>query len=187
MYHVCWMVMMNTKEEEKKVIPTCRIDNLASLILINIDYVLSFFFQRILAMWRCWWLSSSCVTHLDVSAFFCMSGYICECQLEFTISILEWGYILLSSFYVLSLFLSLFYSLLMSFVFFLYISRPVDKRRRSKRKRWTLLVSHISLYPSFIIVVQFYSQSMLPRISSRRSSSRLSFFCMPEIESSGKT
>lgn len=117
--------------------------------------------------------------------------YICECQLEFTISILEWGYILLSSFYVLSVFLSLspslFYSLLMSFVFFLYISRPVDKRRRSKRKRWTLLVSHISLYPSFVIVVQFYSQSMLPRISSRRSSSRLSFFCMPEIESSGKT
>ncbi len=43
--------------------------------------------------------------------------------------------------------------------------RPVDKRR-SRRKRWTLLVSHISLYPSFVVVVHFCSQSMLPHISS---------------------
>jgi hypothetical protein len=160
------------EHERKKLIPTCRTDNLPSLTLINIDYVFFSFFQRILVMWRWWWLSSYCATHL-VAFFLCLAIYKCGCQLEFTTSILEWGYILLSSFCVLSL--SLFYSLLMSLVFF-YICRPVDKRR-SKRKRWTLLVSHISLYPSFIIVVHFYSQSMLPHISSSVVIVYLFFVC----------
>ena len=96
-------------------------------------------------MWRWRWLSSSSsyATHL-VAFFFYMSGYIhqCGCQLEFTTSILEWGYILLSlsSFCVLSV----LFLIDVVGVFFLYMS-PSWEKKKQKKEMNTSRLAHISI------------------------------------------
>ena len=128
--------MVNTKDKTSIKMSSRRF-SASHLHKYWLHFFMNCFVSRLIVgtMWWWWrsWLSSSCITYL-VSPFSVCLYVKCKCQLEFTTSILKWGYILLSLFFFAS-------SLPMSFLFlidvvgfYIYIYMHVAQLTKEKAK-----------------------------------------------------